>query len=140
MPKNWGCHGNYKSVKLHCVHLYETLHLEMAAHFQKVTETGPSLKHVLLRYRSGTQDALTRSLIDSDITKYHVRTTMCRVLDLFTNISTTQLCISSNGEYTRILALFHKSLPDFLAPSSSNLGAKYLEFKQYVDEINVLPA
>ena len=26
------------------VQLYETLHLEMAAHFQKVTETGQSLK------------------------------------------------------------------------------------------------
>ena len=26
---------------LNYVQLYETLHLEMAAHFQKVTETGP---------------------------------------------------------------------------------------------------
>ena len=34
---------------LNYVMLYETLHLEMAAHFQKVTETGPSLKQVLLR-------------------------------------------------------------------------------------------
>ena len=34
---------------LNYVQLYETLHLEMAAHFQKVTETGPSLKQVLLR-------------------------------------------------------------------------------------------
>ena len=33
---------------LNYVQLYETLHLEMAAHFQKVTETGPSLKQVLL--------------------------------------------------------------------------------------------
>ena len=31
------------------VQLYETLQLEMAALFQKVTETGPSLKQVLLR-------------------------------------------------------------------------------------------
>ena len=36
---------------LNYVHMYETLHLEMAAHFQKVTETGPSLKQVLLRYQ-----------------------------------------------------------------------------------------
>ena len=35
---------------LNYVQLYETLHLEMAAYFQKVTETGPSLKQVLLRY------------------------------------------------------------------------------------------
>ena len=70
MPKYCGCHGNCKSVKLRLfvhyifrshrksnayisylnyVQLYETLHLEMAAHFQKVTETGPSLKQVLLR-------------------------------------------------------------------------------------------
>ena len=57
MPKNWGCHGNNKSVKLqllyishlHYVQLYETLHLEMAVHFEKVTETGPSLKQVLLQ-------------------------------------------------------------------------------------------
>ena len=43
MPKNWVCHGNYKSVKLHYVHLYGTLHLEifMAAHFQRGTETRP---------------------------------------------------------------------------------------------------
>ena len=34
---------------LNYVQFYETLHLEMAAHFQKVTETGPSLKQVLLR-------------------------------------------------------------------------------------------
>ena len=34
---------------LNYVQLCETLHLEMAAHFQKVTETGPSLKQVLLR-------------------------------------------------------------------------------------------
>ena len=33
---------------LNYVQLYETLHLNMAAHFQKVTETGPSLKQVLL--------------------------------------------------------------------------------------------
>ena len=34
---------------LHHVQLYETLYLEMTAHFQKVTETGPLLKQVLLR-------------------------------------------------------------------------------------------
>ena len=32
----------------HYFQLYETLHMEMAAHFQRVTETGPSLKQVLL--------------------------------------------------------------------------------------------
>ena len=32
------------------VHLYETLHLQMAAHFQKVTKTGQSLKQGLLGY------------------------------------------------------------------------------------------
>ena len=37
---------------LNYVQLYETLHLEMAAHLQEVTETGPSLKQVLLRYFS----------------------------------------------------------------------------------------
>ena len=31
------------------VHLYEKMHLEMTAHFLKVTETGPSLKQALLR-------------------------------------------------------------------------------------------
>ena len=35
---------------LNYVQLIETLHLEMAAHFQKVTETGLSLKQVLLIY------------------------------------------------------------------------------------------
>ena len=39
-PNAYISHLNY-------VQLYETLHLEMAAHFQKVTETGPSLKQVL---------------------------------------------------------------------------------------------
>ena len=34
---------------LNYVQLYETLHLEMAAHFQEVTETGPSPKQALLR-------------------------------------------------------------------------------------------
>ena len=33
---------------LNYVQLYEPLHLEMVAHFQKVTEKGPSLKQVLL--------------------------------------------------------------------------------------------
>ena len=86
MPKNWGCHENYKSVKLsptdshshrksngyishlNYVQLYETLHLEMTAHFQKVTETGPSLKQVLLRYtfcfnlyRKGSEEHLHQS-------------------------------------------------------------------------------
>ena len=32
---------------LNYLQLYETLHLETAAHFQKVTEKGPSLKQVL---------------------------------------------------------------------------------------------
>ena len=42
--------SNTYILRLNYVQLYETLHLEMAAHFQKVTETGPSLKQVLLRY------------------------------------------------------------------------------------------
>ena len=42
-PNAYTAHLNY-------VQLYETLHLEMAADFWKVTETGPSLKQVLLRY------------------------------------------------------------------------------------------
>ena len=32
------------------VYLYETLHLQMIGHFLKVTETGPSLKQILLQY------------------------------------------------------------------------------------------
>ena len=43
--------SNAYILHLNYVQLYETLHLEMAAHFQKVTETGPSLKQVLLRYK-----------------------------------------------------------------------------------------
>ena len=35
------------------VQMYETLHLEMAAHFQKITETGQSLKQGILRYPPG---------------------------------------------------------------------------------------
>ena len=50
-------HGKSNSYMshLHYVHLYETLYLEMTAHFQKVTETGSSLKQVLLRYRYNQQ-------------------------------------------------------------------------------------
>ena len=39
--------SNIYILHLNYVQLYETLHLEMEAHFQKVTETGPSLKQVL---------------------------------------------------------------------------------------------
>ena len=87
MPKNGGCHGNYKSVNYAClyttdfqshrksnayishlnyVQLYETLHLEMAAHFQKVTETGPSLKQVLLRYQNARYD-LTKKMTTNSL-------------------------------------------------------------------------
>ena len=41
--------SNIYLLHLNYVQLYETLHLEIAAHFQKVTETGPSLKQVILR-------------------------------------------------------------------------------------------
>ena len=41
--------SNIYILHLNYVQLYETLHLEMAAHFQKVTETGQSLKQVILR-------------------------------------------------------------------------------------------
>ena len=43
--------GGQTAIYHNYVQLYETLHLEMAAHFQKVTETGQSLKQVFLRYK-----------------------------------------------------------------------------------------
>ena len=48
-------HGksNIYILHLNYVRLYETLHLEIAAHFQKDTETGQSLKQVILRYIKG---------------------------------------------------------------------------------------
>ena len=41
--------SNAYILHLNYVQLYESLLLEMTAHFQKVTETGASLKQVLLR-------------------------------------------------------------------------------------------
>ena len=40
--------SNAYILHLNYVQLYKTLRLEMAAHFQKVTETGQSLKQVFL--------------------------------------------------------------------------------------------
>ena len=42
--------SNTYILNLNYVQLYETLLLEIAAHFQKVTETGQSLKQVILGY------------------------------------------------------------------------------------------
>ena len=58
---------------LNYVQLYETLHLEMAAHFQKVTETGLSLNRSSYEAGPPTIQQLLSSLSEERINRLNIK-------------------------------------------------------------------